>query len=121
MIARRQSVAGTHHRRLVIKRHGVKYLTKPLDVPDDPFVVLRRCVHGSRYLLFGKLLSPQQVRLNPDLTLDEHCELIEEIYGIRVSNATMSRAFKRLGLPLKKSRSSPQRGTKKSEHAGTSA
>jgi transposase len=64
---------------------------------------------------------PQQVRLNPDLTLDEHCELFEEVYGVRVSNATMSRAFKRLGLPLKKSRSSPQRGTKKSERAGASA
>lgn len=57
MIARRQPVDGTHHRRLLIKRHGVKYLTKPLDVPDDPFDVLRRCVHGSRYFLFEKLLS----------------------------------------------------------------
>ncbi len=47
---------------------------------------------------------PAQVRLNPDLTLEEHCELFEETIGMEVSSATMSRAFKRLGLPLKKSR-----------------
>lgn len=46
---------------------------------------------------------PTQVRLNPDLTLAEHCELFEEQSGMEVSTATMSRAFERLGLPLKKS------------------
>jgi transposase len=46
---------------------------------------------------------PEQVKLNPDLTLDEHCELFNELYGVKVSKATMSRAFKRLKLPLKKS------------------
>ena len=46
---------------------------------------------------------PEQAKLNPNLTLDEHCELFEELYGVKVSNATMSRAFKRLKLPLKKS------------------
>src|SRR5215211_5647319 len=45
---------------------------------------------------------PAQVRLNPDLTLAEHCELFEEESGMMVSASTMSRAFKRLGLPLKK-------------------
>jgi transposase len=55
---------------------------------------------------------PAQVRLNPDLTLEEHCELFEETIGMEVSSATMSRAFKRLGLPLKKSRSQPQSATK---------
>ena len=45
---------------------------------------------------------PDQVKLNSDLTLDEHCELFEELYGVKISNATMSRAFKRLKLPLKK-------------------
>jgi transposase len=49
---------------------------------------------------------------DPDLTLDEHCELFEEAHSVRVSNATMSRAFKRLRLPLKKSRSQPQSATK---------
>lgn len=46
---------------------------------------------------------PGQVKLNPDLTLDEHCELFKEVHNVKVSNATMSRAFKRLKLPLKKS------------------
>lgn len=32
---------------------------------------------------------PEQVRLNPDLTLDEHCELFEEVHGVKVSNATL--------------------------------
>ena len=45
---------------------------------------------------------PAQARANPDLTLAEHCELFEEQSGMRVSTATMSRAFGRLGLPLKK-------------------
>ncbi len=45
---------------------------------------------------------PAQVRANPDLTLAEHCELFEESEGVRVSTATISRPFKRLGLPLKK-------------------
>jgi len=45
---------------------------------------------------------PSQVRLNPDLTLEEHSELFEETHGVEVSTATVSRALKRLGLPLKK-------------------
>src|SRR3712207_665875 len=45
---------------------------------------------------------PAQAKANPDLTLEEHCELFEETQGVRVSSATMSRAFARLGLPLKK-------------------
>ena len=45
---------------------------------------------------------PGQVRLNPDLTLAEHCELFEEQSGVGVSTATMSRAFAGLGLTLKK-------------------
>ena len=55
----------------------------------------------SQEALEGALL--EQAKLNPDLTLDELCELFEELYGVKVSNATMSRAFKRLKLPLKKS------------------
>lgn len=47
---------------------------------------------------------PTQVSHNPDLTLAEHCELLEDERGIGVSTATMSRALQRLGLPLKKRR-----------------
>jgi transposase len=54
---------------------------------------------------------PAQAKANPDLTLAEHCELFEETEGVRVSSATMSRVFKRLSLPLKKSRSRPQSAT----------
>ena len=48
-------------------------------------------------------LPAQAGAANPDLTLAEHCELFEEEHGVRVSTATMSRAFGRLGLPLKRS------------------
>ena len=62
---------------------------------------------------------PVQARANPDLTLREHCELFEETEGIGVSTATMSRAFERLGLPLKKSPSRLKSATKRSAGAGT--
>jgi transposase len=61
---------------------------------------------------------PAQVRLNPDLTLAEHCELFEEESGMVVSASIMSRAFKRLGLPLKKSRSRLPSETKRRGLAG---
>ena len=53
----------------------------------------------------GALLEaalPGRVRANPDLTLEEHRELLEEAKEVRVSAASVSRALKRLGLPLKK-------------------
>jgi transposase len=61
---------------------------------------------------------PAQARANPDLTLAEHCELFEDIHRVKVSTATMSRAFEKLGLPLKKSPSSQPSATKKSGSAG---
>jgi transposase len=63
---------------------------------------------------------PEQAKLNPDLTLDEHCELFEDLHGVKVSNATMSRAFTRLKLPLKKSALQRPNATNRSEHAGAS-
>jgi transposase len=45
---------------------------------------------------------PAQVVRNPDLTLAEHCELFKDERGVEVSTATMSRALRSLGLPLKK-------------------
>jgi transposase len=61
---------------------------------------------------------PAQARANPDLTLAEHCELFEDVHGVKVSTATMSRAFEKLGLALKKSPSSPPSATNKSGSAG---
>jgi transposase len=61
---------------------------------------------------------PAQARANPDLTLEEHCELFEEAEGVRVSTATMSRTFARLGLPLEKSPSRPPSATRESGRAG---
>jgi transposase len=63
---------------------------------------------------------PAQLRANPDFTLEEHRELFEETYGISVSTASISRAFERLGLPLKKRHSSLRSATKRSEGAGAS-
>ena len=61
---------------------------------------------------------PGQVSRNPDLTLEEHRELFYDERGLAVSTATVSRAFGRLGLPLKKSPSRPQSATKGSADAG---
>src|SRR5688572_1911018 len=50
---------------------------------------------------------PAHLRSNPDLTLEEHCEAFEEGFGVKVSEATMSRSISGLapggGWPLKKS------------------
>jgi transposase len=62
---------------------------------------------------------PSQVSRNPDLTLQEHRELFYDEHGTEVSTATISRALKRLGLPLKKSPSQPKSATKPKGRAGT--
>ena len=46
----------------------------------------------------------EQVRTYPDATLVEHCAHWAATQGVAVSAAAMSRALRRLGLPLKKSR-----------------
>jgi transposase len=48
---------------------------------------------------------PEQLKSNPDLTLEEHCQAFEEERGVEVSTATMSRAIRGLPeeWPLKKS------------------
>jgi len=61
-----------------------------------------------------------QVRAAPDATLAEHCAAWERGRGVRVSTATMSRALRRLGWRLKKSRSSPPSGTRPSAPPGAS-
>ena len=63
---------------------------------------------------------PSQLRANPDFTLEEHRELFEETHGISVSTSSISRAFERLGLPLKKRHSSLPSATKRSERVGAS-
>ena len=62
---------------------------------------------------------PSQVSRNPDLTMEEHRELFYDEHGTEVSRATISRALKRLGLPLKKSPSRPKSATKPRGHTGT--
>ena len=59
-----------------------------------------------------------QVRAAPDATLAEHCAAWAAATGIQVSPATMSRALRRAGWPLKKSRSSPPSGTRRPARRG---
>ena len=69
----------------------------------------------------GRMLQealPGQVSRNPDLTLEEHRELFYDEHGVAVSTASVSRALKSLGLPLKKSPSRPPSATKQSGAAG---
>jgi transposase len=71
----------------------------------------------------GALLEqalPSQLSANPDFTLEEHRQLFEESHGMSVSTASISRAFERLGLPLKKRHSSLQSATRRSVPPGAS-
>ena len=61
---------------------------------------------------------PRQVSRNPDLTLEEHRELFEDEHGVAVSVSSLSRAFSRLGMPLKKSPSRPPSATRKNGLSG---
>jgi transposase len=45
-----------------------------------------------------------QVAAHADATLAEHCQQWAATTGVRMSPATMSRQFTKLGLPLKKRR-----------------
>jgi transposase len=63
---------------------------------------------------------PAQRRMNPDFTLEEHQQLFEETYGMSVSTSSISRAFERLGLPLKKRHSWLQSATRSSAPPGAS-
>jgi transposase len=53
-----------------------------------------------------------QVRAAPDATLAAHCATWEAAQGVRVSEATMSRALRKLGWPLKKRPSLPASATR---------
>jgi transposase len=56
-------------------------------------------------------LVQQLVHDNADLTLEELCARVADERGIHVSVATMCRVLQRLGLPRKKSRSTPASAT----------
>ena len=49
---------------------------------------------------------PDQLPRHYDCTLEEHRKLFEENHGMSVSTSSISRAFKRLGIPLGKLRPS---------------
>ncbi len=91
-----------------LKRRRETGGVEPRPIPDRP--------SAKGAALEGWL--PSHLRENDDLTLEEHRELFEDEHGTAVSTATVSRALKRLGLPLKKSPSRPQNATKGSGAAG---
>jgi transposase len=68
-------------------------------------------------------LVQQLVHDNADLTLEELCARVADDRGIHVSVATMCRVLQRLGLPRKKSRSTPASATPRasSKRARTTA
>jgi transposase len=59
----------------------------------------------------GNSLIRQLVHDHPDMTLEELCARVADARGVRVSVATMCRVLQRLGLPRKKSRSTPASAT----------
>lgn len=52
-----------------------------------------------------------QLHLHPADTLAEHCQRWEQVHGIAVSTATMSRAIRRVGWTRKKGHWQPASGT----------
>ena len=58
------------------------------------------------------------VLADPDATLPDHAARLEATTGIRLSPSHLSRLLRRLGLPLKKSRSSPSNATRSSVPRG---
>jgi transposase len=66
-------------------------------------------------------LVRQHIREQPDATLAEVCHRVHQEHGTSVSHSAMSRLLARLGLPRKKSRSTPQSETRHaSERRGKS-
>jgi transposase len=89
---------------LRLRRHTGDVQSKP--IPAGPLARKRALLEE---------VLPTQVRPNPILTLEEHGELFEETHGTEVSTATISRALKRLGLPLKKDLGSLERDEQERE------
>ncbi len=61
----------------------------------------------------ARVFVDQLVREQPDATLEEMCEAVDERMGIRVSVATMWLTLKRTGLRFKKSHSTQMSVTPK--------
>lgn len=61
-----------------------------------------------------------QLEANDDATLERHCELWQERWGVRVSVPTMSRAMRSLGWTFKKRRWWPPNETKRLEELSAS-
>ena len=58
-------------------------------------------------------LVRQPIAEQPDATLAEVCHRVGQEHGTSVSHSAMSRLLKRLGLPRKKSRSTPASATRR--------
>jgi len=58
----------------------------------------------------------EAVRATPDITLEELCSRVADLQGIQVSVPTMCRALQRLGLPRKKSPSTPANATRRASN-----
>ena len=57
----------------------------------------------------------KQLEQNDTATLERHCEIWEERWGVKVSISTMSRAIRKLGWSRKKDRWVPPSETKRRE------
>ena len=72
--------------------------------------------HGggpSRKLAAAEAVIRAAVKAQPDTTLQELCERVEEETGIQSDRSMMCRELARLKLPRKKSRSMPANGTRR--------
>ena len=63
----------------------------------------------------------KQLEENDTATLERHCEIWKELWGVKVSISTMSRAIRKLGWSRKKDRWVPQSETNRREVLGERA
>jgi len=66
-----------------------------------------------RKLAVAEAVIRAAVKAQPDATLQELCERVEEQTGIQSDRSMMCREVARLKLPRKKSRSMPASGTRR--------
>jgi transposase len=108
----------------IIKLFGVsratikRYLKQRREIGD----VKMRSIPGRPSKKFAPLQAglTAQLQAHPDATLQTHCQLWEQEYGMQVSTTTMGRAIRRMGWTRKKRRWVPLSVTKRPEPPGES-
>ncbi len=95
-----------HLREEIVKVFGVSLATikRYLKQHRETDTVAPKAIAGRPPKKLGQLQAElvPQLQAHNDFRLEDHCQLWEQTYGVKVSTATMSRAIKRVGWTRKK-------------------